>query len=193
MTPRLEDLKKFLDLKAYPKDALVWGLMSIVLIVGTLFIYFPVQKKCSRVNQALLAKKQEIQMVKASGISLLSSSELARLQKEANDFRSGFVKISQVAGVLNSISEEAKRNHLKVMSIHSEDPEPLKLDTGQGSLNRLPITMRMEADYQALASFLATLNEKSSKKFVVESFQVKKLSPASTVLDCQVTLSFFAD
>lgn len=188
-----DDLKKILDVKAYPKNALPWGLMLMILVVGTMFIYFPIQKKCNQVNQSLSARKQQIQQVKTSGINLLSSAELAKLQKEANDFKSGFVKISQVAGVLNSISEEAKRNHLKVISIHSEAPEPFKPEATETTLNRLPIEMRLEANYQALASFLATLSEKSSKKFVVESFHIKRLSSTSTVLDCSVTLSFFAD
>jgi len=187
------DIKKILDIKAYPKNALVWGLMLVTLVIGAMFIYFPIQKKCNEVNQTLLKRKQEIQLVMASGINLLSSAELARIQKETSDFKSGFVKISQVAGVLNSISEEAKNNHLKVTSINSEEPEPLKLDESHASLNRLPITMHLEATYQALASFLATLNEKSTKKFVVESFRVKKLTPTSSVLDCSMTLSFFAD
>ena len=188
-----DDLKKILDVKTYPKNALAWGLMLMSLVVGTIFIYFPIQKKCNQVNQSLLARKQQIQQVKASGINLLSSAELARLQKESNDFKSGFVKISKVAGVLNSISEEAERNHLKVISIHSKDPEPFKPEATETTLNRLPIEMRLEANYQALASFLATLSEKSSKKFVVESFHLKRLSSTSTVLDCSMTLSFFAD
>ncbi len=194
------DLKKIIDSQAYPKNFLVWGTMAVVLALAAIF-YFPIQKKCDQVNRTLAARKAQIQMVKASGINLLSPSELARFQKETNDFNSGFIKISQVAGVLNSISEEARKNHLKVISINSEEPEHLKLDVSQitsgqdqlSRLNRLPIKMRLEASYQAVANFLATLNEKSTKKFVVESFHIQRSSSKSFALDCSMTLSFFAD
>ncbi len=192
------DLKKITDIKNYSKNTLVRGAMLIVLAASVLFVFFPMQKKCSQINKTLAARKAQIEMVKASGINLLSSSELARFHKETNDFTSGFIKISQVAGVLNSISEEAKKNHLKVISINSEEPEPLKWDAASEQdpmfhLNRLPIKMRLEADYQAVANFLASLDEKSTKKFVVEFFQIKRPSSKSPILDCTMTLSFFTN
>jgi Tfp pilus assembly protein PilO len=180
------DVKKILDVKNYPKDTLVWIALIVTWCVGAVFVYLPLEGKHLRLTRALVSKKQEIEMVKATGINLLTPIELARLQKDAVDFKSGFTKISEISKILNSISEEAKKNRLKVLSLNSETPEK------EEGFERLPITMRLEGNYRSFGNFLASLQRMSAKRFVVESFDLKKNSSQTGALDGHLTLSFFS-
>ncbi len=189
MILRASEFGRWLEVKTGQKNAALAAVFLGVLILVSLGIYFPLQARYHKIEKALASKRQAIENIKASGINLLNSAELAKLQKEASDFKSGFIKISQVAMVLNSISEEAERNHVKVVSINSETPEPLSKTNAR--FRRLPIKIRLEADYKALGSFLDSFAKKSTKKFVVETFHVKKKSPESGTLDCDITISFY--
>ncbi len=181
----------------------IWVVLIVGLLAAAVFVCWPLQKKYASTLAAVTAKKEDIARVKASGINVLSPSELNRVQQEASDFKAGFVDISEVSLILNNISELSGKHAVRVLNINSEAPEPLErnlstteVDASTAALRatgfrRLPIRIKLVGRYAELSDFMASLNEMSKKRSVIESFELRKSTNEPGMLECNMLVSFF--
>lgn len=165
-----------------------------VLLVAVAAINVPLRNASERIRADVETKRREIDKARASGLLSLNAEELAGIQFQASSFRRGFISPSQVPAVLDGISDEAQKNNVKVLQIHSEEPIAVGEATApEGErFNRLPIQMRLQASARSIAIFLRALSS-SERLFVVESLSMRKSAPNSALVDCEVTLSFFSN
>ena len=192
------NLKDFLskapwELKHNRKAVIVVAGVFLVL-ASEAALYFPIQASLGSTQRRLSDKTKEMDMAKATGLTQISPAELAKLQQRMSYFKEGFVKVDEIATVLNRISDLAEKNNIRVVSINSEDALPVKSDAegGEGpKFKRLPIRMSLEGVYPAFAEFLDALSRSQRQVFVVESYDIGKAKESAT-LTCDMVLSFFS-
>ena len=181
----------------------IWVVLIAGLLASAVFICWPLQKKYESTLSEITAKKNDIAGVKASGINVLSPAELNRVQQEASDFKAGFIDVSEVASILNNVSELSVKHGVKVLNINSEAPEPLDrnlstMEIGVSTaelrstgFRRLPIRIKLSGRYAEIADFMASLNEMSKKRSVIESFELRRFEAEAGMLECDMLVSFF--
>lgn len=170
-----------------------------VLYVIFFIIYFPLQRRYQTISTQLNLRNQDIKQAKASGLTDLNLNEIIRLQERVSRFKKSFIKISKAASVLDGISEAAEKYNIRVISIDSESPVSLKNDTGvdfvEGGMrySRFPVRFHLQGDTRSLTDFLQELSNSETFYFVIDGYGIKKISPKSGLLDCELALSFFAN
>lgn len=181
------------------KDFRFLAAAVVCFVVFLLLVYFPLQRKYDKTTKLLAAKGGEIAKLKLSGIGFLQPQELAKLQERASLFEKGFVEIPEVAAVLDEISDQAEKNRVNVVQIHSGETYSIKDKTGAAvewegrKCFVAPIHITLEAGYTALGDFLRSLREDFHRLFVVEDFVITRPEKGKgDLLECRITLNFFA-
>lgn len=176
-----------------------WAARFALLIAVFVAALLPVQARLHKETAALERRQKEIEMAKKAGLNFLSAAEMRVIQQKASEFESGYIPLSQVTSVLDRISEEANRRRLRVIRVQSESPVLLRGPSGeeiliQGKkLSRLPIRIRLEANFKTLGEFVHALS-KNSKQAVAVDELVMEPAPSGTDnnLRCDLTLSYFS-
>lgn len=178
-----------------------WVARLVILIAVFVGVLIPIQNRLTNAKKALVQRQHEIELAKKAGLNFLSAVELSQIQTRATSFESGYILLSQVTNVLDKISEEARKHHLRVIRIHSESPVPLVAADGseifvkEKRLSRLPIRIRLETTFRSLGDFLKALSQTSKQTFVVDEII---LTPATEEtksennLRCDLALSYFS-
>ncbi len=193
----VEKIKSILTDQSRKGTLVFWGYSAAALAALFVLVFLPLKVRFHHASAALAARQTETNLIKASGISQLSDHELAELQRKAALFKSSFIKASQLAGALNHVSDQAEKNHLKVLDVNVDQMMPLKDESGEDfringvKYSRMPVHIHLETRYKALANFLRALEQVTSNIYVVDSFKLKLNSAKSDILDCQLTISFF--
>jgi hypothetical protein len=172
------------------------GLMKFwaVLIVFLIF-FIPAYRDYGIVKSNMDSLRGEIADLKKISINLLTPEEFKLTEERLAKFESRLADTPPPAKLLDFISEEADKNHFNVVQIYSDSPVTAKDDLGKElefkgkKLMLLPINFRVETDYKSLGNFLRFIKENMKANAVVESLVLKKSSPDSESLQCDVTLS----
>ena len=176
-----------------------WLLRFVVLFTIFVALLIPAQARIKRFSSAVAQRQHEIEIAKGAGLNFLSSVELQQIQKQSASFENGYILLSQVTSVLDKISDEAHKHHLRVIRSHSDSPVPLvSLSGGDISvkgkkLSRLPIRIRLEANFRNLGDFMKALSENSKQSFVVDEIVIEPaIEPGENNLRCDLTLIYFS-
>ena len=196
MIPSLENLKMVFLPGAGKKKNMIWIIKFGVLLTIFLIFFLPVCRDSQTVSSKKAALQTQISDIKKMSVNLLKPEELAGVKARLKEFDSKLIDSSRAASLLDSISTEADKGHLKLIQIYSDNAYALKNDRGQELSMRgkkimlLPVNFRVEADYKSFGNFLRSMRDSAPAEFVVESMDLKKASPESESLQCDVTVSF---
>lgn len=178
------------------RKLVVMTAVTLAILALEAAVFFNVNSRL-KTSQALLKDKiKEMELARTTGLSQISPQELGKLQQRINSFKEGFVKADEISTAINRLSDLAEKNNVRVLSINSEEPQPVK--TGEAgaeetpAYKRLPTRMRLEGNYRSFAEFLYALSQSSRKVFVVESYEMR-VPEESEALNCEMVLSFFSN
>ena len=196
MKTSLERLKSLVANSAGQKKSMFWALKFGVLLVVFLIAFFPVTQEFGKVSSHINTLKEQISSLKQISVNLLTPEELASTEKRLNEFEKKLMDSSRAAGLLDFISAETEKNHFSVIQIYSDNPSALKDDQGMEMTMRgkklmlLPVNFRVETDFKNFGNFLKSMTDNAPTEFVVEAMSLKKTSPESESLQCDITVSF---
>ncbi len=180
------------------RNNIVWTFKFAVLIVIFLIFFLPVQRDISVTAATINSLRSQTEDMKKISLNLLTPSELNDTEKRVNEFEDKLIDTAKVSALLDYISEEADKYHLNVIQIYSDSPVTIKDDSGEElelggkKLMVLPVNFRVEADYKSVADFLKLLRDKVEGNFLVGSLTLKKISPQTENLQCDISLNFAA-
>lgn len=194
MPPSLARFKPVLDALTSRKDVLGWVVKYGALLVVFLFFFIPMQSRLSSYASQNRSLQKQITDLKQVTASLLTPAEIDRVRGRVLKFEEGLTDETKTDAILDLISEQAEKNHLKIIQIYSDSPtlvkspEGAELEVGGKKLHILPVNIRLESDYKSFGNFLKAMNDTSSWIFTVESLQLQPIEADS--LQCDLTLSF---
>ena len=196
MKARLGRLKLLVSNSASQKKSMIWALKFGGLLVVFLAFFFPVTREFGAAASNIASHKEQISSLKQMSINLLTPEELASTEKRLDEFETKLMESSRAASLLDFVSAEAEKNHFSVIQIYSDSPSTLKDDRGMEMTVRgkklmlLPVNFRVETDFKSFGNFLKSMKDNTPAEFVVESMSLKKTSPESESLQCDMTVSF---
>ena len=196
MNRSLERLKLILMASAGQKRWMLWVLKFGSLLVVFLVFLYPVYRESDNISTNRFSLKDQIDGLKKISTNLLTPEELDNTDKRLKLFESKLVFASKAAGLLDFVSNEADKNHFNVIQIYSDSPATLKDEQSRElvfhgkKLMLLPVNFRVEADYKSFGNFLKAMKDDTPAEFVVELMSLKKTSPDSESLQCDMTVSF---
>ncbi len=167
----------------------------LALLAAAALLYAAIDRKSHAVSGTLAQKTREVRTARESGLDVLGAERLAKLQKGASDFRSGFIRISEMPSMLDGISDEAEKNGVRVIGVNAvptpEGDGGVEAGAGMPRLRRLPIAMRLEGTTRTIGNFLHALSRSSERIFVVDRLRLGRPDPKARTLEAELTLSFF--
>ena len=194
--PRLQGM--LATASVHQKRAGLWIVKYAALCVIFLAFYIPSQKQETLTASNIHSLKEQIQDIKKISTSLLTPEEQESTEKRLEDFEKKLVPVSKAADLVDWISEEAEKNHLHLVQIYADSPISIRSDEGREleihgvKILRLPVSFRVESDYKSFTNFLKALRDDPRQDFTVELISLKKTSPDSDSLQCDVTLGVIA-
>ncbi len=176
------------------------GRAAAVLCVAMFaFVYLQLASRRMAAQESLTSRTADIRSARTGGIDALNAQELGGLQKGAADFRSGFTRLAEIPSLLDALSDEARKNDVRMLAIRSETPQQVAgdagtpLEIGGRKLERLPIAMRLQGGTRAIGNFLNSVSRSSKRLFVVERWHMNATTPpAPAGVVCELTVSFFS-
>jgi len=190
------DLKISLRFMEGQKDLWVWILKYGAVLLVFLFFYIPIQSRLSSSADESSALKKQTESLKKIMESLLTPQEIASVTERAQSFESKLGETTKASNIIDQITAMSEAHHMKMIQIYPDSPILVKDDEGHElevegkKLNILPVSFRLETDYENLADFLKDLSESSKWTYVVETMQVQKPDETTDSLQCDITISY---
>ena len=178
------------------KDTWAWIVKYGALLLVFLFFYVPAQSRLSSFMDENKALRKQYDSLKKIMESLLTPAEIATVTERVLSFESKLGEATKASRIIDQITLMAEEQHMKMIQIYPDSPILVKNDEGRElevdgkKLNILPVSFRVETDYENLAGFLKALSENSNWTYVVESLQLQKPDEESESLQCDMTISY---
>ena len=193
---KLEGIKIPLSFMKGQKDLWAWIIKYGALLLVFLFFYVPIQSRLSSSTDENNALRKQTESLKKIMKSLLTPEEIAAVTARAQSFESNLGETTKASNIIDQITAMAETNHMKMIQIYPDSPvlvkndEGKELEVGGKKLNILPVSFRVETDYENLGNFLKSLSDNSKWTYVVEALLLQKPDEASESLQCDMTISY---
>lgn len=180
------------------KAFVVWLSKYAALFVVFLVVFLPVQRQLANYQSTQKQLKNQIAGLKQMSEGFLNKAEIEDIQHRQELFVAMLADPTKAAALIDQISDEAEKHHLKLIQIYSDSPISIKNAEGREMelegkrLSYLPINFRTETDYKNLANFLYSLRENTIALHVVEALHIQKVSDEAATLQCDITLSYIS-
>lgn len=165
------------------------------IILFCYFVYFP---KASEVNKLVVEskdiKRDLDELYAFIGGEKYLKDNIVKMRKDLARLEKAFPPEKEVSNIIKYINDEAKRFNVVVRSLTPSDLYTYKntssneMAIGGSVCKCMPLTLKVEARYQALGEFLGVIEVVESPIIVIESIDINKDENIKPLIGAKVEL-----
>lgn len=177
------------------KNLIFFIVFITVIALFFYFIYFPKAKEVKALAVEYRNIKDNLDELYAfiGGEDNLKDN-IVKMRKDFARLEDAFPSEKEVSSIIKYVNDEAKRFNVNVRSLTPKDLYLFKDNTGNGLMiegylcKGMPLSLKIEARYQALGEFLERLESAESPVISVESINAVKDKNIKPSIDARVEI-----
>ncbi len=174
------------------------GIFIFILVILFQFIYFPKHREVKKLQVEHKDTFNEIEeLYDFIGGRENLKENIIRVRKELALLENAFPSEKEVSNIIKQLNEEAKRFKVSVQSLKPKnlaiyrDHEGKELKIADYFCKCMPLTLSVEARYQALGEFLSSLEVSRNPMVTIGKIEIEKDKNIAPRITAEVNLNTF--
>ncbi|MFC1666753.1 hypothetical protein ACFL0P_02610 [Candidatus Omnitrophota bacterium] len=180
------------------KDILMVGVFILLLALLFQFAYIPKHREFKRLNREHRELRSDIEgLYDFIGGQEALENNIIKMRGELALLEEAFPYERAVSDIIKGLNEKAKLFKINVISLKPEnfeiykDHEGKELKLSDFFCKCMPLTLNVEARYQALGQFLVNLETSRAPMISIEQVNIEKDESMTPILNAEIDLTAY--